>query len=146
MNLSIQTIFHRTKNDTQDELDIKNLSQEDVKSLRAIDPFMYYSIPGLRKASMHLQDIDHFNPEALCNPGVQRRSNASSRENKRPKRSTTVTRRTSISYEAHPDAIFDGLFEELVELERELEDLSEKEINSFDCCDPAVFKAILDEQ
>ena len=131
-------ILHRTNpgfvtnNDTQEELDIKNFSEDDIKSLRTADPFMYYSIPGVRKASMHLQDIDHSNTEALCNPEVQTSCSTFSRANKRPKRSTVITRRTGISYEAHPDALLEGL-------SNELEDLSEDEVKSLDCWESELF-------
>ena len=112
--------------DAQVELDIKPLSQEDVESLRTTDPFMYYSIPGVHRASMYLQDIGHSNTEALCSSEVQTpRSRSSPPTNKKPKRSTTVTRRTNISCEAHPDVI-------MAELLDELEDLSEDVVKSLD--------------
>ena len=101
------------------ELDIKPLSRD-------TDPFMYYSIPGVHRASMYLQDIGHSNTEALCSSEVQTpRSRSSPPTNKKPKRSTTVTRRTNISCEAHPDVI-------MAELLDELEDLSEDVVKSLD--------------
>ena len=105
--------------DAQVELDIKPLSRD-------TDPFMYYSIPGVHRASMYLQDIGHSNTEALCSSEVQTpRSRSSPPTNKKPKRSTTVTRRTNISCEAHPDVI-------MAELLDELEDLSEDVVKSLD--------------
>ena len=112
-------------NDAKEEVDIKSLNQEDVKSLRTTDPFMYYSIPGIHRANMYLQgieDFDHSNTEALCSSEVQTpRRRLSPPAHKKSKRSTTVTRRTSISYEAYPDVIMEEFLDEL-------EDLSEDEL------------------
>lgn len=103
--------------DANKELDIKSLSQEDVESLRTTDPFMYYSIPGVRRANMHLTDVDHTNTQALCSSDRQippsNSSSLSPPTNKRQKMSTTVTRHTSISTEAHPDAILEEFMDEL---------------------------------
>lgn len=101
---------------THEKFDIRNLNESAVKSLRTIDPFTYFSIPGIRRASMYLQDIDHSNAEALCNPEVQSARNPSSQANKRPRPSTTITRRTRISYEAHQSAIMEDLMDELDDL------------------------------
>ena len=79
---------------------------------------------------MHLQgdDIDHSNTDALCrSPEVQpRHDNSSSssssprRANKRPRSSTNITRRTSISYEAHPIAVLEDLMDELEDLSEDV--------------------------
>lgn len=114
--------------DAKEEVDIKSLNQDDVKSLRTTDPFMYYSIPGIHRANMHLlgiEDFDHSNTQALCSSEVQTpRRRPSPPANKKPKRSTTVTRRTSISCEAHPDVIMEEFLDEL-------EDLSEDELEAL---------------
>ena len=104
--------------DAQVELDIERLSKEDVQSLRTTDPFMYYSIPGIRRANMNLQgieDIDHSNTGALCSSEVQtpRKDSSAPPKNKRSRRSTKVTRQTCISCEAHPHLLMEELFEEL---------------------------------
>ena len=112
----------------QEKFDIKNLNEDDVKSLRVVDPFAYYSIPGILRAHMYGQEdnIDLSNQEALCRSSseVQSRSDPTSpRANKRSRTNTTVTRRTGISYEAHPSAILEDLIDELEALS---EDVFEK--------------------
>ena len=47
-------------------IDVKELSEEDLQSLRKEDPFMYYSIPAIRMATIHGKDIDPSDKVALC--------------------------------------------------------------------------------
>ena len=47
-------------------IDIKDFSKDDLESLQKQDPFMYYSIPGVRIASMFSKDIDPSDKDALC--------------------------------------------------------------------------------
>ena len=75
------------------EVDIKNItSRDDLKSIQTQDPFMYYSIPEVRSARVLMKDIDM--------------SNLSPRSQK-------VSRRTCISFECHPDLLFEDLLNEL---------------------------------
>ena len=74
---------------------------------------------------LHDEDIDHSNTDALCrSPEVQSRHNNPSssprRANKRPRSSATITRRTSISYEAHPIAVLEDLMDELEDLSEDV--------------------------
>ena len=120
--------------DDRIEVDIKRLNQEVVKSLRTTDPSMYHSIPGIHRAKMYLQDVedfDHSTTEALCSSRAQTlRRNSSKPTSKRTRRSTTVTRRTCISCEAHPDVVMEELLgklegmseDDLTQLFGELED------------------------
>jgi len=80
-----------------EQVDIKNMSKEDLSILRETDPFMYYSIPGVRRAKMHMQDIDASN------------LGGSSIDGPWPKRSkATVARRSRrISVEADPVYVMD---------------------------------------
>lgn len=41
-----------------DEVDIDKLSDSDLKNLKVADPFLYYSIPGLRRRSYLFEDDD----------------------------------------------------------------------------------------
>ena len=94
------------------ELEIRSLSEEEIKSLRKIDPFMYYSIPGVHRAATLLElvdDVDRSNKDALCCCGGQchyRRKLHFKRQK------ASVSRRTAISFEAHPSLILDDLFDE----------------------------------
>ena len=46
-------------------LDVMKLSKEDVDTLKKTDPFMYYSLPGVHRATMTLEEVDHSNKIAL---------------------------------------------------------------------------------
>ena len=94
------------------EIDIKNISADDLKSIQRNDPFLYYSIPGVRSAKLLMKDIDGTNigvseltrshvscPSRLEN-GVFSMSNQSKK----------VTRSTCISFECHPDMILEDDF------------------------------------
>ena len=86
-------------------IDIKDLDNEDLKSLRGNDPFMYYSIPGIRVATIFGKDVDASDKEALC------RHNHSSGGQQEPasmssgsfRSNTVVLRKTRISFEAPMD-------------------------------------------
>ena len=45
-----------------------NLSSEDMKNIKAKDPFLYYSIPGVRAARMKLKDVN--DPEMMLNASI----------------------------------------------------------------------------
>ncbi len=81
-------------------------SPEDIKALRTSDPFMFYSIPSVRKAVMRLDDVDRSsaNAHVCCN----------SQEVTSTKRArVTISRHTAISYEAHPSLALEELIDEL---------------------------------
>ena len=81
------------ENKPKKTVDIKNItSLDDLNSIQKQDPFMYYSIPEVRSAKVLMRDIDM--------------SNLSPRSQK-------VSRRTCISFECHPDLLFEDLLNEL---------------------------------
>ena len=116
----------------QECLEIDGLGEDALNSLRKIDPFMYYSIPGSipgtrrsslssRRSSMSSENkedtsqpsrqlstpqsaegIDDSNQDALSRR-MSRRHSAPA-EFSRP-----IRRRTSISFEAHPDLIMEDV-------------------------------------
>ena len=103
----------RTEEEDHQELEIRSLSGEEIKSLRKTDPFMYYSIPGVHRAATLLElvdDFDHSNKDALCRRGGQGHDRQKQLPVKRQKAS--VSRRTAISFEAHPSLILDDLLDE----------------------------------
>ena len=51
------------------ELDISNFSLSDLESLHDEDPFMYYSIPGVRRAAVSLEDLVCSDVNALIRRG-----------------------------------------------------------------------------
>ena len=87
-------------------MDIKELSKEELESLKENDPFMYYSIPGIRMATIFGKDINTSDKGALClhhvsngqqEPAFKKVKTASS------KSTTTVLRQTRIIFEAPMD-------------------------------------------
>ena len=101
------------------EIDIKNMSEDDLKSIQIEDPFLYYSIPEVRSARMLLKDIDETNLLPT------EKSSGKLIKSDQPKK---VTRSTCISFECHPDKILeDFLFEE----DDDSIDLEDDEENQF---------------
>ena len=94
------------------EIDIKNISADDLKSIQRNDPFLYYSIPGVRSATLLMKDIDE------TNIGVSEltRSHSSSCPSRlengvgKSDELEKVTRSTCISFECHPDRILEDDF------------------------------------
>ena len=41
------------------EMDVRRLSENDLRTLRTQDPFMYHSIPAVHMAAVTLQDVDN---------------------------------------------------------------------------------------
>eukprot|EP00985_Skeletonema_marinoi_P002114 scaffold859_cov151-Skeletonema_marinoi.AAC.1 len=95
----------------QIEIDISNLSAQDLQSLKQDDPFLYYSIPAVRRATFNLEEPD-MSQSSLGQSTTQ---------------STTVKRCTRVSFECHSDLIMEDLFgeidEEFDQLDLELLDL-----------------------
>ena len=98
----------------QRQICTSSMSPEEVRSLHDADPFMYYSIPGVHRAALILDDDLHdsyadllvdFPRNGRCH------DYSAPPERKRPRR--TVSRRTQISFEAHPNLIMEDLLDEL---------------------------------
>ena len=94
-------------------------STNDLKSVRKDDPFMYFSIPQVRRAEMLLKDVD------TVSLGV--RSSASSRPSRLMKKPLSasphkVTRKSRISFETDLFNLIveGGLMEEEEEVDEEL--------------------------
>ena len=76
---------------------ISNL--EDLKSIQEQDSFMYYSIPGVRKAKVLMEDIDMTN---LIGAPVQAQV------------SQKVSRKSRISFECHPDLFIENYLNDIM--------------------------------
>ena len=73
-------------------VDLNHISNlEDLKSIQEQDSFMYYSIPGVRKAKVLMEDIDMTN---LIGAPVQA-----------PQK---VSRKSRLSFECHPDLFIEN--------------------------------------
>ncbi|KAL7539582.1 hypothetical protein ACHAXR_010158 [Thalassiosira sp. AJA248-18] len=99
-------------NEPKKEIDLRQVGADDLKSIQKQDPFMYYSIPGVRSATVLLRDIDTSNLGASlmsrncvsCPSRLRTQDNAPS--------SQKVARRTCISFECYPDLIFEDLLDD----------------------------------
>ncbi|KAL7516776.1 hypothetical protein ACHAWX_001753 [Stephanocyclus meneghinianus] len=90
----IPTFFEKPLN-TIDLNDLNSSSKLDA--LKTRDPFMYFSIPALRVAALHNNEVD----ESML------RSDTSNRECERK-----VTRKTRLSMECHADLLLEQLLDE----------------------------------
>ena len=86
-------------------IDLRNTSSEDLKSMKKLDPFMFYSIPGARRALMLNQDID---TSHIANTSYRRSSYPGRSQSAQ---SNKVARITCISVEAYPDFLEDDLLD-----------------------------------
>lgn len=84
-------------------------SYEEVMALRKEDAFAFYSVVGVRGASMATEDIDSlFVDDALRSGGrARRRRRRRSVPELKKQKPAAVTRRTCISFEAYPDFLLD---------------------------------------
>ena len=124
------------------EVDVnKALSAQDLQSLKKRDPFLYYSIPGVREASVCLKQVDM---HQLAQDGLKRNcascpasiQTVATSDNS----ATKVKRCTRISFECHTDLLLDDLFEDdqmkmndLIDdhIEKCLDELSRGSVDDF---------------
>jgi len=100
----------------QIEIDISNLSAQDLQSLKQDDPFLYLSIPAVRRATFNLEEPD-MSQSSLG-------------------QSTTFKRCTRVSFECHSDLIMEDLFGEIDEEFDQL-DLERLDLDLFKLLDLA---------
>jgi hypothetical protein len=84
--ISVPTVFHAPFR----QVDLTSISNAGLAALKKNDAFSYYSIPNVRRATFHGQRVDSS-------------SLAASLTSARGRRRTTVTRRTRLATECHPD-------------------------------------------
>ena len=90
------------------EIDISRFSAEDLQSLKEDDPFLYYSLPAVRRSELHLGELD-MSDSSLEEP-------------------TTIKRRTRLSFECHADLLLDDLMEDF-----ECEEYNSSELKQMNC-------------
>ena len=111
------------------EVDISNLTAEDLQAMKEHDAFLYYSIPSVRRAQLRLQDVDMSRLEQEDDLSMiqrQRRSSCSRIES--TPSNTTVKRQTRVSFECHTDLLMEDLLGEFEEQFSE-EDAKKIEMN-----------------
>ena len=107
-SISVKTKFETKK--PSKEIDIMNISADDLKSIRQQDPFLYYSIPGVRSANLLMMDIDDTNlgaSELLNRASISRPPRLESNQDQNTDESQKVARSSCISFECYPDMILD---------------------------------------
>ena len=108
--------------DRRREIDTSTLSQEDLRILKKSDPFLYYSIPSIRRSSFLFDegdDIDNITWNDLYGDNNTTCSNQDVHQEQTKQRKSIVRRTSRISTEAHPSLIYDDmlLLSELVSLD-----------------------------
>ena len=96
-------------------VDLEHVTSNDLALLKTNDPFLYYSIPGIRNAAMYMKEInvEDIRTEAVNTERRRKCYSCPSRietvQTKKPEEeefnsSSKVTRSTCLSYEAFPDS------------------------------------------
>ncbi|KAL7515863.1 hypothetical protein ACHAWX_000938 [Stephanocyclus meneghinianus] len=84
-------------------LAVTDITPSDLATLKARDPFMYYSIASVQNASLHLADVDESVAVDLVTKQISNYSDMNFAQNASTKR--TVSRKQRISTECHPDLL-----------------------------------------
>ncbi|KAL7430630.1 hypothetical protein ACHAXM_002285 [Skeletonema potamos] len=111
------------------EVDVnKGLSAQDLQALKKQDPFLYYSIPGVRNAAVRF-NADADNMHQLAQDGLRRNCAscpASMQGTATNEESAKVKRCTRVSFECHTDLLLEDLMEDEdidMDLEKRLNNL-----------------------
>ena len=92
-----------TADPTPTQVDVnESISAQDLKSLKKQDPFLYYSIPGVRDATVLLEHADT-DMHQVAQSGLQTSGTSEP--------VAKVQRDTRLSFECHPDLL---LWEDLI--------------------------------
>eukprot|EP00984_Skeletonema_dohrnii_P028109 scaffold17945_cov136-Skeletonema_dohrnii-CCMP3373.AAC.7 len=92
-------------------IDTRSLKGEDLKTLKKQDPFLYFSIPALRSATLLGREVDM---SSLKGDRSSRRASCPSKIESAP--STKIERRSRISFECHTDLILEGFIDDMDDL------------------------------
>ena len=113
---------------TPQEVDVNNsLSAQDLKSLKKRDPFLYYSIPGVRDATVRLEhDVDM---HQIAQAGLKRHCQSCPAKMQTSSISEPVAkvkRCTRVSFECHTDLLLDldDISDDLGDMGKALEEFS----------------------
>ena len=119
------TVFVRLPDEdeqTQKEVDISSLSNEEVERLKVTDPFLYYSIPSIRERDGFI-NVDSgrsgtrrssLPAEMLANAEMNQHQQM---EEDRPVRRGSIVRKNRLSTEAHPALICEALLKDMQALD-----------------------------
>jgi hypothetical protein len=114
--VSVRTVSDKDSyDDRRKEIDTSKLSQEDLRSLQTSDPFLYYSIPSIRRSSYLFGNGDDAIRRSSL-PIMQHSHLDHNKSNQKKRRHSIVRRSSRISTEAHPGLIYDEILSELLSL------------------------------
>ena len=95
------------------EIDIKSINRiDDLQPIKRRDPFMYYSIPGVRSAEVLMKDDTNVDTSNLGASGLKAKIrncdwDQQYQEEESSQSTHKVARKTCISFECHPDLLLD---------------------------------------
>ena len=93
-------------------IDTKNLNEQDLKTIKKCDPFLYYSIPFVRDAEVNRSGEFQITLHDHHDDGDADGDDTQSSIIK-----TKVERKSRISYECHPDLLLADLLDDLDDLD-----------------------------
>ena len=113
--LVVPTIMHKPQQ--QQEIDIKQMSANDLDTLRRKDPFLYHSIPQVNKATLSVKTVDHSKvlkdtasaSTQASSPSSDDASSSSSSSSSCSTNTMVVARKTRITTEVAPSQLLDEL-------------------------------------
>mmetsp|Transcript_10433 Transcript_10433/g.15842 ORF Transcript_10433/g.15842 Transcript_10433/m.15842 type:complete len:163 (-) Transcript_10433:174-662(-) len=117
-HVSMKIFEEKKRKAREQKLDIQDMSEEDLISLKRTDPFLYYSIPGVRAASVTLSDVDLSDVNALCQelPSQIPLALDQPGNNDQPPaaNNTKVERGSCLSFECHTSTLLDDALDEFI--------------------------------
>lgn len=102
------------------EIDTQKLTEDDLKSLKKKDPFLYYSIPAVRSAALLNKDVAMSSLQGRKSQ-CSRSGRASCPSQIESIPTTKVVRRSCISFECHPDLILEDYLDNTADDEYDLD-------------------------
>jgi hypothetical protein len=101
-----------TEADQKKMIDTSTLKEEDLKTLKEQDPFLYNSIPAVRTATVLNRDVDVSSLQG-GQPSTSRRASCPSRIESTP--TTKIERRSCISFECHTDLLLEDCIDDITD-------------------------------
>ncbi|KAL3785669.1 hypothetical protein HJC23_001940 [Cyclotella cryptica] len=112
-----ETIFEKPI----EQVNLEAFNSSDVASLKTKDPFLYYSIPAVKKAEVLQKELDLSSSDPLAN--FSRRQYRNPKQACDEKRvSLTVTRCSRVSFECHTDLLLQDLINDINDVDSDGED------------------------
>jgi len=93
------------REDDKNEVHLPQLRASDLEHLKAVDPFLYYSIPNVREQTLKLKDVS-CEGMRICKHHRQNQALRSLETDKVVLPAQRVDRKSRISFEGYIDAVF----------------------------------------